>query len=267
MGPLIRSGEANERVTSLLEKSLVVATSEERTFRYRLLDTTRAYGQDKLEESGEASSQRRRHADHVRAVFDRANAEWDHRPTAEWLRTYEREFGNLRAALGWAFSKEGDGAVGATLTAAAAPIWFHLSLLDEGLSRVEYAISWLKGQLTPDRRLMMRLYAISGWPRMRAIKGSGAAAWREVVALAVELDDADYQLRAIWALWIDRVNNSEAAESLVLADRFAVLAERSGDSEDRPVAQRMRGKSLHYLGDFAGSHRLTEQMLEWGERT
>jgi tetratricopeptide (TPR) repeat protein len=168
----------------------------------------------------------------------------------------------LRAALDWAFSKEGDGAVGATLTAAAAPIWFHLSLLDEGLSRVEYAISWLKDQPTPDRRLMMRLYAISGWPRMRAIRGSGAAAWREVVALAVELDDADYQLRAIWALWLDRINNGEAAESFVLADRFTVVAERSGDSDDRLVAQRMRGKSLHYLGDFAGSHRLIEQMLE-----
>ena len=231
MGPLIRSGEANERLTSVLEKSLVVATSEERTFRYRLLHTTRAYGQDKLEESGEANSQRQRHADHVKAVFDRANAEWDHRPTADWLRTYERELGNLRATLDWAFSKEGDGAVGAALTAAAAPIWFHLSLLDEGLSRVERAIAWLKDQSTPDRRLMMQLYAISGWPQMRAIKGisSGAAAWREVLALAVELDDADYQLRAIWALWIDRVNNSEAAESLVLADRFAVLAEGSGD--------------------------------------
>ena len=118
---------------------MVVATSEERTFRYRLLDTTRAYGQDKLEESGEASSRRRRHAEHVKALFVWANAEWDHRPTADWLRTYELELGNLRAALDWAFSKEGDGAVGAALTAAAAPIWFHLSLLDEGLSRVEYA--------------------------------------------------------------------------------------------------------------------------------
>jgi tetratricopeptide (TPR) repeat protein len=170
----------------------------------------------------------------------------------------------LRAALDWAFSKEGDGAVGAALTAAAAPIWFHLSLLDEGLSRVEYAISWLKDQPTPDRRLMMRLYAISGWPQMRAIKGisSGAAAWREVLALAIELDDADYQLRAIWALWVDRVNNSETAESLTLADRFAVVAERAGDSQDRMIGQRMRGKSLHYLGDFAGSRREIEQMLE-----
>ena len=72
MGTLIRPGEANDRLTSLLDKSLVVARPEERTFRYRLLDTTRAYGQDKLEESGEANPQRRRHAEHVRAFFDQA---------------------------------------------------------------------------------------------------------------------------------------------------------------------------------------------------
>ena len=264
MGPLIGFGEANDRLTSLLDKSFVVAKPEERTFRYRLLDTTRVYAQDKLEESGEANSQRRRHAEHVRIVFDRAKAECDQRPTADWLQTYGCELGNLRAALDWAFSKDGDGAMGAAITAAAAPIWFHLSLLDEGLSRVERAIAWLKDQPTPDRRLMMQLYAISGWPQMRAIKGvpSGAAAWRETLALAIELDDVDYQLRAIWALSVDRTNHGEAAEALALADRFAAVAERAGDSQDRMIGQRIRGKSLHYLGDFVGSRREIEQMLE-----
>jgi len=260
----VRLGEADDRLTSLLDKSLVIARPEGGASRYRLLDTTRAYAQDKLEESGEANPPRRRHAERVKAIFDRATAEWDQRPTADWLQTYGCELGNLRAALDWAFSKEGDGAVGAALTAAAAPIWFHLSLLDEGLSRVEHAITWLKDQPTPDRRLMMQLYAISGWPRMRAIKGisSGAAAWRETLALAIELDDVDYQLRALWALWVDRCNNGEAAQALVLADRFAVLAERSTDSQDRLIGQRMRGRSLQFLGDFKGSSRQIEQMLE-----
>ena len=124
-------------------------------------------------------------------MFERAKAECDERPTADWLRAYGCELGNLRAALDWAFSKDGDGAMGAAITTAAAPIWFHLSLLDEGLSRVERAITWLRDQPTPDRRLLMQLYAISGWPQMRAIKGvaSGAAAWRETLNLAIELDD------------------------------------------------------------------------------
>jgi predicted ATPase/DNA-binding winged helix-turn-helix (wHTH) protein len=265
LAPFSCCGDPSDRLTSLLDKSLVVARHEERTFRYRLLDTTRAYGQDKLEESGEANLQRRRHAERVRAIFDRATAEWDQRATADWLQTYGRELCNLRGALDWAFSKEGDGAMGAALTAAAGPIFFHLSLLDEGLSRVEHAITWLKNQPgSPDRRLMMQLSAISGWPQMRAINGisSGVAAWRETLALAMELDDIDYQLRATWALWVDRINNGEAAEALLLADRFAGLAERAGDSQDQLIGERIRGKSLHYLGDFVQSRRVIERMLQ-----
>src|SRR5260370_38576310 len=112
--------------------------------------------------------------------------------------------------------------MGAAITAAAAPIWFHLSLLDEGLSRVERAIAWLKDQPTPDRHLMMQLYAISGWPQMRAIKGipSGAASWQETLALAIELDDIDYHLRAIRAVRITRVTISKPAASFMLAYRF-----------------------------------------------
>src|ERR1700733_11735747 len=100
-------------------------------------------------------------------------------------------------------------------------------------------------------------------PQMRAIKGisSGAAAWRETLALAVELDDVDYQLRAIWALWVDRGNNGQAGEALALADRFAVLAERAGDSQDRVIGQRMHGTSLHYMGDVVGSRRQSAHML------
>jgi predicted ATPase/DNA-binding winged helix-turn-helix (wHTH) protein len=266
MGPFIQPHEANDGLTSLLDKSFVVAKPEERTCRYRLLDTTRVYAQEKLEESGQANSQRRRHAEHVWIVFDRALAECDQRPTFDWLKTYGGELGNLRAALDWAFSADGDGATGAAITAAAAPIWFHLSLLDEGLSRVERAIARLKDQPSPDRRLMMQLYAISGWPQMRAIKtipsGTAASRKRKTLALAVELDDVDYQLRAIWALWVDRTNHGQATEALKLAGRFAVVAERARVSQDRMIGQRMRGKSLHYLGDLAGSRREIEQMLE-----
>jgi predicted ATPase len=264
LGPVLDFGEANERLTSLVDKSFVAAKPEDRRFRYRLLDTTRAYGQEKLDESSDANSQRRRHAERVRVIFHRAKAECDQRATVDWLKAYGGELGNLRAALDWAFSTDGDGAVGVAITTDAAPIWFHLSLLDEVLSRVERAIAWLKDQPAPDRRLMMQLYAISGWPQMRAIKSipSGAAAWREALALAVELDDVDYQLRAIWALSVDRANKGEAAEALGFADRFVAVAQRAADPQDRIIGQRMRGRYLHYLGDFAGSRREIEQMLE-----
>jgi predicted ATPase len=264
IGPDQHLTDEGEWLASLVDKSLVIANRSGGTLRYSLLETTRAYAQERLAEAGEADLYRQRHAEHIKAVFDRAQAEWDRRPGAEWLEAYSCQLGNLRVALDWAFSSEGDSAIGAALTAAAAPLWYHLSLLDESLARVERAITWLRDHPSPNRRLLMQLYAVSGWPQMRAIKGipSGAAAWQGTLALAVELGDVDYQLRALWALWCDCGNRGAAAEALALANRFAALAEQAGDPQDRMIAQRLRGHSLHYLGDFAGSRRETEQMLE-----
>jgi hypothetical protein len=43
---------------------------------------------------------------------------------------------------------------------------------------------------------------------------------------------------------------------------FAALADQAGDPQDRVIALRLRGRSLHFLGEFAQSRRETERMLE-----
>jgi predicted ATPase/DNA-binding winged helix-turn-helix (wHTH) protein len=258
-----RIADVGDWMASLVDKSLVVADPARETLRYSLLETTRAYAQQKLAEAGEASAYRRRHAEHTKAAFDRARAEWDKSPVGDWLHAYSGQLGNLRAALDWAFSPDGDGAIGAALTAAAAPLWFHLALLEEGMARVERAITWLKDQPSPDRRLMEQLYAVSIWPQVQALNGapSAAAAWQETLTRAVEQGDVGYQLQAIRALWVNCFTRGAAAEALALADRFAALAQRSSDPQDLLIARRLRGKSLHFVGDFAGSRREAEQML------
>jgi len=263
-----RPTDVDEGLVSLHDKSLVAADPAGGTLRYSLLETTRAYAQEKLIEAGEADLCRRRHAEQTRAAFDRAQTEWGRRPVRDWLQAYSGQLGNLRAALDWAFSSKGDSAIGAALTAAAAPLWFHLSLLDEGMARVERAIAWTKDQASPDRRLMLQLYAVSNWPRVQAIGGrpSAAADWRETLPLAVELEDVDYQLQAVWALMLVCANRGAAAEALAQAHRFAALARHASDPQDQVIAVRLVGKSLHFLGDFAGSRRAAEQMLELYEQ-
>src|SRR5271169_4531449 len=60
--------QVGQNWTPIMGQNWMPIDTEQRTFRYRLLDTTRTYGQDKLEESGEASPQRRRHAQRVLQV-------------------------------------------------------------------------------------------------------------------------------------------------------------------------------------------------------
>jgi len=139
--PELSALDVIEGLTSLVAKSLVAAEVEGPVARYRLLDTTRAYALEKLEESGERDQQARRHAEYYRNLFERSEVEWETRPTVAWLDDYGWCIDNLRAALDRSFSPNGDASIGVALTAAALPLWMHLSLLDECRGRVERALT------------------------------------------------------------------------------------------------------------------------------
>src|SRR5947207_15088755 len=80
--------DAIDRLADLVTKSLVVADVGEAKPRFRLLDTTRAYAIEKLDESGDRKRIARRHAEHYRNLFQRAEAASEMRPAAEWLAEY-----------------------------------------------------------------------------------------------------------------------------------------------------------------------------------
>ncbi len=136
----ILASEVVEAVASLVTKSLVIADVSDATVHYRLLETTLAYAREKLNEQGELEQATRRHAEYYRDLCGRAEAEWETRAAAEWLADYGRQIGNVRAALDWSFSQSGDAAIGVALTAAAVPLWFQLSLIDECRGRVEQGL-------------------------------------------------------------------------------------------------------------------------------
>jgi len=139
--PEAAPSEVVDGVSSLVAKSLVAAEIDSAIARYRLLDTTRAYALEKLGDSGELEAIARHHAEYYRDLFERAEAEWEAQPAAEWLADYGRQIDNLRAALDWAFSPGGDNSIGVALTAAAVPLWMHLSLMEECRGRVERALA------------------------------------------------------------------------------------------------------------------------------
>lgn len=249
---------STDRLANLVAKSLIGTDRSGGEARYRLLDTSRAYAREKLAEHGETAALRRRHARHLTDLFARVEGDWETQSTADGSPPHADQIDNLRAALDWAFSDDGEGEIGVALTVAAVPLWFQLSLIDEGLSRVQKALNWLETCPQADPHSQMRLTAVLGWPQMRAISGlpSGADAWRATLAIAERIGDRDYQSRALWALWVDAGNQGRAAEALGLAERFSAVAAETGESQDILVARRMRAWSLASLG------RLTESDAE-----
>jgi predicted ATPase/DNA-binding winged helix-turn-helix (wHTH) protein len=251
--------DAIERLVDLAAKSLVVADVSGAKPRFRLLDTTRAYAIEKLDETGERERVARRHAEFHRSLSQRAEVEAETRPTVEWLADYAQEIDNLRAALDWAFSRDGDGSLGVALTTAAVPLWLRLSLLEECGSRARQALGALEGIGTTGLREEMRLHAALGASLPDAPEM--AASFTRVLDIAEALDDSEYQLRALRGLYFHSVWTNQFRAALSFAQGFYNLATSRSNQSDRLVGERMLGTAKLLLGDLVGARRHLEQVL------
>jgi len=254
-----------EGVANLAMKSLVTTDISGELTYHRLLDTTRAYALERLTESSEVERVRRLHAEYYRGLFERAETEWETRPAAECLADYRRQIDDLRAALDWAFSLHGDAFIGVALTAAAVPLWMHLSLLEECRGRVERALAVIAGGAVQDARREMQLHAALAASLIYTRGAAGpenGAVWSKALETAESLDDAEYQLRSLWALWVFHTNSGRHPVALELAQRFSALAAERPDPLDRLVGERLIGVSELYLGDLESARRRLKRVLD-----
>src|SRR5438270_4908807 len=248
---------------NLVAKSLVAADLGGATGWYRLLETMRAYAFEKLTQRGEFDQVARRHVESWRGIFERAELELETQPAAEWLAAYSRRIDNLRVALDWAFSPTGDASIGVALTAAAVPLWMHLSLMQECRARVERALASLVPEVGRSARQEMKLYTAFGSSLLFS-KGplpETEAVWAKGLEIAESLGDTEYQLRALCGLWACRLNIGECRVALTLARIFYSLAQVRGDPADLSIGDRMIGVSLHYWGDQTNARHHIERML------
>jgi predicted ATPase/DNA-binding winged helix-turn-helix (wHTH) protein len=188
--------DVEEVIASLIAKSLISADSPGGR-RWRLLETTRAYALEKLEEAGETGQVARRHAELFRDLVASATSDPRSPTKTEDHTRYAEEIGNVRSALDWAFSPNGDAALGAVLTAAYVPVWLRLSLMQECRGRVEQALASSGTGLDP--HVTMRLNAALAAALLYTTKGAApevAVAWTNVLTIAERLNDIDHRL---WA--------------------------------------------------------------------
>jgi hypothetical protein len=80
------------------------------------------------------------------------------------------------------------------LTAAAVPLWVHLSLWDECRSRVERALSAVGAAAKPDARREMKLYAALGTALLYARRPllESDVVWMKALRIAERLADSEF---------------------------------------------------------------------------
>jgi predicted ATPase/DNA-binding winged helix-turn-helix (wHTH) protein len=239
-------------VSSLVSKSLLTLDGSASRRRWRLLETIRAYVQEKLLASGELRTAAERQLRHYRERLRAMEAEWREGGSEDPADLAE-VVANTRAALDWAFSRDGDESEGVALTAASVSLWLRLSLLGECRERAERALETIERVVDLEPGTEIALRAALGMSLMytRGPVGEAEAIWARVLELAERVGDTEYQLRALYGLWLYRLLICEFSRALELAEKFRNVAARDDARAEMPTADRMAILTLHFLGDQA----------------
>src|SRR5215218_139761 len=117
--------EVLEHMSALVDKSLVQQQANiQHEPRFTMLETVREYALERLEESGELERLRGRHAGYFLELAEEEERESQGPLQGAWLDRLETEHDNLRAALAWSLTSQGDTEIGLQLTAALSHFWY-----------------------------------------------------------------------------------------------------------------------------------------------
>ena len=133
--------EILDLLTSLTDKSLIVADTSGAKERFRLLESTAAYALAKLETSDDRERMVRRHAEYFREQAEAADQRSSSGSTAAWLAGVNPEVDNYRAALEWALTQEHDAVLGGAIAGALERLWSFGGLVVEGRYWSELALA------------------------------------------------------------------------------------------------------------------------------
>jgi predicted ATPase/DNA-binding winged helix-turn-helix (wHTH) protein len=262
---------------SLVAKSLVSASiADDNVTRYRLLETTRNYALEKLEDSGERQATARRHAAYFAYLLDDAcGGQVDPHQDSRAVSLAEH-LGNVRAALDWCFGHpsasmsskrasrapaEGqttsdvrDAALGAELAAASVPLFMELSLLNECYKRSMSALAVLDDAARGSRLEMALQEAraiTSMWTR-----GNGEDVREAIargIAIAERLGETAHHLRLLVGMHLFMVRAARFRDSLVVAESLDALARKEADETFTIISAWLRGTSEHFIGNQAAA--------------
>jgi predicted ATPase len=252
-----------EELSSLVSKSLCERVDSSSPTRWRLLETIRAYGLEKLTENGEYPSAVRRHAEYFRDLISPlalSSRAWLSRDD---VASCAREIDNVRAALDWAFSSSGAAEIGARLTVAFSPIWQNLSLMGECRDRVERMLATQPPDADLGQAGEWRMWIAYG--HSLAMTLGPIERTRSVVKKAIDaaagVDDVELQAGLLYAQWSVEFMSSDHGAALASAQRLGEVTPRGGAAM-KLAGDRVLGTSLLYAGKLADAQDSLQRVVD-----
>ncbi len=179
-----------------------------------------------------------------------------------WPRPLAAEVDNLRAAMNWAFSVEGDARIGVELAAASASTWMGMALLTECREWMRTAMSRLDDVNSGTREEMVIQSALAACTMFTGgMTEESHATWAKALVLAEVLNDTEHQLGSLLVLWAHELRIPNYAEAIKFADRCGEVAEGTGRNGAVATANWMRGIVYYHAGRIIEAQGLLELSL------
>jgi predicted ATPase len=253
--------EVAEAIASLIGKSLIWVVPIDGTAHHRLLDPTLAYAAEKLARTAEANAIAKRHAlYYAQSLSSRPGK--DVAVSGEDVAAAGPHMGNIRAALEWSFSSAGEAAIGVRLAAAAAPLFFELSLLVECVRWCEQGLAALpESDEDSSTRLELRATLAASTMFTRGNNDEVRRAIEDGLKLADALDDQRHQLHLLAGLNIFLTRIGDFQGAMAAAQRSITTAQEIGSPGAIATGEWMLGVAYHLVGDQAAAQRHCERGL------
>ena len=175
--------DVDDLLTALVDKSILIRAESTGPVRFRLLETLRDYGREKIKATSEYPELRRRHLGWYQRLARAAADEWFSARQIDWIKRLDQEMPNLREAVEFSLTNSPEAAAG--MAAELSPFWISHGLVGEGRRWLDQALARTPPEPTYER--VEAIYYASVLASLQGDVHKAAARAREAQEVAEQL--------------------------------------------------------------------------------
>lgn len=250
-----------EAISLLSARSLLSTDTSGSMILYRLLQITRTYATEKLEQRHEVPALARRHAIYFRDHLAHAAIQWETMSRSQWLEEHGYAIDDVRAALDWSFSPAGDLSIAAPLISTSIPFGLQFSLIDEFKKRAEVALLALEGKGAPVAELRVLGALIQVALNTSINFASFQDLFLKVDALSAQIDEIRFKVETPLGRVVYLIENGDFLGALDHVTKVSGEVRRVEDPLAILATDRIVAQALHYAGNFQQARAVAERVI------
>jgi Tfp pilus assembly protein PilF len=258
-GEAIKEWEVLDLLTSLLDKSLVIAETQADVSRYYLLQTTRQYAREKLVADGEESRVRQQHCDIYTALAAEAAAKLEGPEQHSALDTLEREHDNLREAITWCHERPEAAEAELRLVRLLAPYWMMRGHRTEGRERTAAFLE--QDDVDPTQARAKLLYFAGAFAYLQGDPAAAVVSYDRALTIQIALNDHAGEAVTLSGRGIVATQQGDFAQARACFERARTLHQEFGNVPAEAAVLNNMGLLLLDEGDLTQARVCFEDAL------